>query len=110
MVLPFCRTSTARPGASVEVTPEKSASIFFCLERSADCDCDWLGAPKTRRTRARQKKIRVNEPPLSKPKDNTAPLTTLCGRLPFVLGLGAYKVRYTARPPRTSGCSLLLSY
>src|SRR5437773_8330123 len=65
MALPSCRTNTARPGASGEVAPEKSASIFFSTEVSEGraCGHEYCGAARARRTKTELRSVRVTGPP-----------------------------------------------
>src|SRR5437588_7648560 len=78
-VLPFCRTSTARPGASGEVTPEKTASILFSIELLDRCVCArvYFGVDRTRRMNTEPMSFRITDPPRSEPKDNTRLCKTL---------------------------------
>src|SRR5437588_2442684 len=78
-VLPFCRTSTARPGASGEVTPEKTASIFFSIQLSDRCVCArvYFGVDRTRRKNTEPMSFPITDPPRSGPKDNTRLCKTL---------------------------------
>src|SRR5260370_5963803 len=68
MVRPFSRTRTARPGASGEVTPEKTEAIFLSLGVSDDCADVLLAVPRANSATIVMMSLGFTEPPTCAPQ------------------------------------------